>query len=114
MPGVLLNMVGHSSSTLRLSLAIVLALILALALVLAAFLSTADPGGPVNAQVSGGPVVLMGIDAEDGGPGGHGPLAVYVNVVSSISADVTNGGSGILVIGGGKDTTPPVDDVTEF
>ena len=64
--------------------------------------------------MSGGPVVLMGIDAEDGGPGGHGPLAVYANVVSSILADVTNGGSGILVIGGGKDTTPPVDDVTGF
>jgi hypothetical protein len=59
----------------------------------------------------GGPVVLMGIDAEDGGVGGHGPISVYEDVVNSILSEVTNGGSGILVIGGGKATS---DDVTEF
>lgn len=58
--------------------------------------------GPAQA-VSGGPVVLMGIDAEDGGPGGHGPIAVYASVVNSILANAS-GGSGILVIGGGKPT----------
>ncbi|KYZ78187.1 hypothetical protein AXX12_01185 [Anaerosporomusa subterranea] len=62
----------------------------------------------------GGPLILMGIDAEDGGPGGHGPITVYENIVNSILSDVTKAGSGILVIGGGKDTTPPVDNVTDF
>ncbi|ODA15468.1 hypothetical protein A5N86_16465 [Geobacillus thermoleovorans] len=50
----------------------------------------------------GGPIVLMGIDAEDGGVNGHGPISVYQNIVKSILAKVTNGGSGILVIGGGQ------------
>lgn len=61
--------------------------------------------------VSGGPVVLMGIDAEDGGPGGHGPIANYVSVVNDVLGDATNGGSGILVIGGGKH---PGDGPTTF
>lgn len=63
---------------------------------------------------AGGPLVLMGIDAEDGGPGGHGPISVYEDVVAGVSgilSKVTNGGSGILVIGGGK---APGDDVTDF
>ncbi|MBH9968839.1 Ig-like domain-containing protein [[Bacillus] enclensis] len=47
----------------------------------------------------GGPVILMGIDAEDGGAGGHGPIHVYQTIVQSILAKVTNGGSGILVFG---------------
>jgi hypothetical protein len=59
-----------------------------------------------------GPLVLMGIDAEDGGVGGHGPVSVYQNVVNGgVLANVTNGGSGILVIGGGKN---PGDNVTTF
>jgi hypothetical protein len=54
----------------------------------------------------------MGIDAEDGGPGGHGPISVYESVISSgILANVGNGGSGILVIGGGKN---PFDSPTLF
>ncbi|WP_053075038.1 hypothetical protein [Ornithinibacillus californiensis] len=61
--------------------------------------------------MAGGPIVLMGIDAEDGGPGGHGPISNYIDVVNSILANVTNGGSGILVIGGGKN---PTDNVTAF
>ncbi|MGH9139362.1 MAG: calcium-binding protein, partial [Acidimicrobiales bacterium] len=52
--------------------------------------------------VAGGPLVIMGIDAEDCGPGGHGPISVYESVVTSILSNVTNGGSGVLVIGGGK------------
>jgi hypothetical protein len=58
-----------------------------------------------------GPIVLMGIDAEDGGVGGHGPITNYVNVVNSILSQVTNSGSNILVIGGGKS---PSDHVTQF
>lgn len=59
-----------------------------------------------------GPITLMGIDAEDGGPGEHGPISVYQNVVNDgVLANVTNGGSGILVIGGGKS---PTDEVTVF
>jgi hypothetical protein len=59
-----------------------------------------------------GPVVLMGIDAEDGGVGGHGPISVYQNVVSNgVLNNVTNGGTGILVIGAGKTIN---DNVTAF
>ncbi|MCG3126798.1 MAG: hypothetical protein CHACPFDD_01653 [Phycisphaerae bacterium] len=63
--------------------------------------------------LAGGPVVLMGIDAEDGGVGGHGPISVYVDVVNSILSTASNGGAGILVLGGGKDNVTP-DHVTEF
>ncbi len=48
---------------------------------------------------AGGPVVLLGIDSEDGGPGGHGPIDVYRDVVESLLANVTNNGQDILVIG---------------
>lgn len=61
--------------------------------------------------LAGGPVVLMGIDAEDEGVNGHGPITSYEQVVNSILSSVTNGGSGILVIGCGKSAT---DDVTKF
>ncbi len=60
---------------------------------------------------TGGPVVLMGIDAEDGGPGAHGPSATYAAVINSIYSDVTNGGTNILVIGCGKLAT---DHATTF
>lgn len=69
-------------------------------------------GGPIWAQ--GGPVVLMNIDAEEQNNatynfhGGKGP---YTSVLQDILNNVTNGGSGILVIGGGKSST---DTVTEF
>ncbi|MDP9475914.1 MAG: hypothetical protein M3R38_09545 [Actinomycetota bacterium] len=66
--------------------------------------------GPAGAA-SGGPVVLMGIDAEDGGPGGHGPNGVYQDVVNNTLSQATNGGSGILVVGGGKNQ---FDNVTQF
>jgi hypothetical protein len=52
----------------------------------------------------------MGIDAEDGGPGGHGPITVYENIVSTIYSQAT-GGTGVLVIGGGKLSS---DNVTTF
>ena len=44
-----------------------------------------------------GPVILMGIDAEDSGHGS--PSLVYAPIVQSILNGVTNGGSGVLVIG---------------
>ncbi|HJU42376.1 MAG TPA: Ig-like domain-containing protein, partial [Vicinamibacterales bacterium] len=62
---------------------------------------------------------LMGIDAEDGGPGGHGPVSVYGDVVEFVYNEAF-GGTGILVIGGGKggDISNPCgalfDNVTDF
>lgn len=65
-----------------------------------------------------GPVVLMGIDGEDGngglcgsGGGAHGGHAPYIAVANGFLPLVTNGGTGILVIGGGKS---PTDNVTQF
>jgi hypothetical protein len=84
-------------------------LFLTTAFVILALAGMAVPNAPVCA--AGGPVILMGIDAEDGGPGGHGPVAVYAAVVNNILSGVTNGGSGVLVLGGGKS---PDDDVTQF
>jgi hypothetical protein len=69
---------------------------------------------------NGGPVVLLGIDAEDrwrssvsGREGGrHGEIEDYLPVVQNVLAKVTNErDDGILVIGGGKS---PIDDVTTF
>lgn len=65
---------------------------------------------PARAAAVGGPVLLMGIDAEDGGPGGHGPIAVYVSAFADVLANASKG-SGILVVGGGK---TPGDSVTSF
>ena len=48
--------------------------------------------------VVGGPVVLMGIDAEDGSqnvPPTHGPIATYANVVKTVYDAASNGGTGI-------------------
>ncbi len=64
------------------------------------------------AAAQAGPITLLGIDAEDGGVNGHGPTSVYVNVVNDgVLANVTNGDTGVLVIGGGK---APGDHVTAF
>jgi hypothetical protein len=51
-----------------------------------------------------GPVVLAGIDTEDCGAGTleHGPTQSWGSVTSAIYNGATNGGTGILVIGGGK------------
>lgn len=64
-------------------------------------------------QVVGGPVAVLGIDAEDSSGGGHGPIATYIALTNSILGNVMNGGTGILVIGGGKFPGDP-DDVTAF
>jgi hypothetical protein len=63
--------------------------------------------------MQGGPIILMGIDAEDGSHvNGHGSPSIYAGVVrNGILANVNNGGTGILVIGCGKN---PTDDVTFF
>jgi hypothetical protein len=58
-----------------------------------------------------GPLVLMGIDAEDGGSDGHGPITTYRTIIASILTAVNNSGTDILVLGGGKS---PNDHVTEF
>ena len=56
----------------------------------------------------GGPVVLMGVDAEDFG---HGPQATYDTLGVNIHAQVTNGATGLLVFG----CTPAGNDnVTYF
>ena len=75
-----------------------------------AVVTIADNDSPPPAA-DGGPLILMGIDAEDGGIGSHGPIANYVSVVNSILGKVANRGQGILVIGGGKNAS---DDVTAF
>ncbi len=86
-----------------------LALGLALALVLVPMAAV----GPASGQAggAGGPIVLMGIDAEDGGPGGHGPTDVYASVLTNGLIAKAAKGAGLLVIGGNKSAT---DDVTEF
>ncbi len=81
-----------------------------LLVVLALPVAVTGATSPASAAVAG-PVIVAGIDAEDGGPGGHGPITVYQTITSNLLAQVTNGATGILVIGGGKD---PSDDVTTF
>lgn len=61
-----------------------------------------------------GPVILAGIDAEDGGPGGHGPISTYNTVVSNHYNNATNGGTGILVVGGSNANCGARNDVTDF
>ena len=51
---------------------------------------------PAGGGPSGGPVLLAGIDAEDGGVDGHGPISVYVDLVEGVLANVTNGSTGLL------------------
>lgn len=76
------------------------------------FLLAAAAAALATSSFAQGPLILMGIDAEDGGPGGHGPISAYTSVVTDgIAPNVTNGGAGILVIGGGKS---PFDNVTTF
>lgn len=89
------------------------------ALIVAALLNSAVLFLGVPAAHAQGPVVLMGIDAEDGGPGAHGPVSVYGDVVEFVYNQAF-GGTGILVIGGGKggDLSNPcgagMDHVTAF
>src|SRR5688572_1038459 len=87
-------------------------------LIVALLLNSAVLFFGVPAAHAQGPLVLMGIDAEDGGGGGHGPVSVYGDVVEFIYNQAF-GGSGILVIGGGKGSDPSnsclsIDFVTDF
>src|SRR2546430_12940282 len=48
------------------------------------------------APARGGPIILMGIDAEDGTPS-HGSPSIYAGVIrQGILANVTNGGKGMF------------------
>src|SRR5262249_38248157 len=71
---------------------------------------TVDRCGPPSG-VTGGPVLLMGIDAEDGGPGGRGAISIYENTITTGLLANAAGGDGILVFGGGK---TPGDFATSF
>lgn len=66
----------------------------------------------VNSKPS--PVVLMGIEPEDGSSvNKHGPISTWQRLGSNILSQAVSG-SGILVLGGGKNTNSPPDDVTWF
>lgn len=52
-----------------------------------------------TAALAQGPMALLGIDAEDFG---HPAPANYVTLMNDLYTSATNGGSGTLVIGGGK------------
>jgi hypothetical protein len=52
----------------------------------------------------------MGLGAEDGGEISQGPITLYRTVADQLLSKVTNGGTGILVVGGGKGP----DEVTSF
>ncbi len=61
--------------------------------------------------VTGGPVVVLGIAAENGGPGFQGdPQTVWAPLVQNIYNQRTNGGTGILVLGAGKLNLPILTD----
>lgn len=71
----------------------------------------------VDGQLTGGPVILMGLDSELApGNSSHGPPSEHAKMVATVLDSVTNGGEGILVLGGDPDTDPNiqrywVDDV---
>jgi hypothetical protein len=75
--------------------------VLAGSLTLVALVSGASP---TQATTTGGPLVLMGIDAEDGGVNGHGPIANYIQITDSVLNSTSNGGNGILVMGANNST----------
>jgi hypothetical protein len=60
---------------------------------------------------SGGPVSILGIDAEDGGVGGHGPLASYTGALDAVLGQTSNGGDGLVVFGC---TTAGADQVSAW
>lgn len=71
----------------------ILTLALPLALVALAFT-------PVRVFAQGGPVLVLGIDAEDGGPNGHGPLTAYRAIVDAMLSNTTNSApTDVLVVG---------------
>ena len=81
----------------------------AAALLAAGALFGAFGSAPGASAAAGGPVLLLGIDAEDGGPGGHGPIATYETMLTNVFTNVNNGGTGVLVLG-----ADPNSDITDF
>jgi hypothetical protein len=71
---------------------------------------TSVPTVKAQSSSAGGPVALLGIDAEDGAPSGHGGSSTYVPLVEDVLSNVTNGASGILVVAGTTGST----DVNDF
>ncbi|WP_243637747.1 hypothetical protein [Natrarchaeobius oligotrophus] len=68
----------------------------------------------VEGQVTGGPVILMGLDSElTPGSSSHGPPEEHAKMVESILDSVTNDGEGILVLGGNTDSNPDIVDYWE-
>jgi hypothetical protein len=87
-----------SRSNLRLILAAVLPTLLVVA-------ATWPEGLTVRAAsiVTGGPVTLMGIDAEEqAGVGSHPVPGDYTRLINTMLSEVSAGRSGILVVGAGK------------
>lgn len=66
---------------------------------------------PSIAAAQGGPVLIIGIDPENGPPGSHGPVSAYRGMVNTLLSQTSNSGTGLLIIGGGKN---PADYVTQF
>ena len=65
----------------------------------------------VEGQVTGGPVVLMGLDSElRPGSSSHGPPEDHAALVESILDSVTNDGEGILVLGGDPNRNRDIED----
>lgn len=63
----------------------------------------------VEGQLTGGPVILMGLDSEEApGSSSHGPPSEHAQMVASILDSVTNGGDGILVLGGDPDSNQDI------
>ncbi len=66
----------------------------------------------IQDRLVGGPVVLMGLDSElTPGRDNHGPPEEHAAMVASILDSVTNGGDGILVLGG---TPERNDSIVEY
>ena len=62
----------------------------------------------------GGPVILMGLDSEQGaGSGGHSSVEDHASMVESLLEDVVNGGEGTLALGGSEDETNNVQPYWE-
>ena len=68
----------------------------------------------VEGQAAGGPVILMGLDSElVPGDSNHGPPEEHADMVASILDSVTNGGDGILALGGNPSSNSDIIDYWE-
>ena len=64
----------------------------------------ATPVSAGGAGGQGGPIILMGLDADDSG---HGDDSIFVGLLQSMLDDVNKSGSGIAVVGAGKGADQP-------